>query len=166
MLLTQIGEPPPVVETRQVIDEGEATKGRAQAMAFHRVPNGPLQKVRGNFTLDEIVLGSTTDGTQPNFLVVQAREDHDGDIRGEGIGPFKGHGPLTVGEVQVQENEIDAATREAGQSRGELAHMLHLDLTIIDSGGGFLHPNEAIRLTFYKKYLHRPLSGITSGKGF
>ena len=114
VVIAQVVEPPMVVEAREIVDEGEAPKRRRETVAFHRIPDGPLEELRPRFSLDEIVLGSPPHRVQANLLVVHLRQNDDGHVRLEGVGPFEGHDSLAVRQGELGEGSLKRHCITAG----------------------------------------------------
>ncbi len=81
-----------------------------QPFSFQSVMDGPHQHARPGLALYQVVLGALADGLDPDGLVLQARENNDGQVRSGVNGPFQRGQTRAIRQRQVEQDGIDWPT--------------------------------------------------------
>ena len=81
----------------------------AGAVPFDGIPHRPFEHGGRDIGLDQVVLGALVDGGEREFLVVVSRQHNDGDTDTLGLQPAEGLHPPAVGELQIEQDGVEAA---------------------------------------------------------
>jgi hypothetical protein len=92
-------------------------------VTLDRVADEAGQQAAVEHLLGEVVLGAGLDGPDRQLLVVEAGEHHHRDAGPLALELGEAVQPLAVGQVEVEQDHVDAAAGEGGERSGEALHV-------------------------------------------
>ena len=107
---------------------------RLDAFAFDGVADGAGQQPAVHLALDEIILRAVPDGVDGELFVGQSGQDDDGHVGRLGENGLERPESPAVGEIEVQQDQVDVVTLQAGKPLAEVLDPDHL----VDAVGLFV----------------------------
>ena len=121
-------------------------EGLQRVGALRRVAQHLVEQLRRDLVLDQVVERATVDRIAAEVVVGRVRDDDHRDLRSLGLDTQEGREAQAVGQVEVEQDGVDASQLEARKAVGERTRGFQPERRPADSGQRLADPGVVILL--------------------